>query len=61
MNRLIPEVNSSRKVDHKSFIDRSQSVECMTESKYFDVLFKVSQSAIQYKGTWPGILFVDKY
>ena len=32
MNRLIPEVNSSQKVDHKSFINRSQSVEWMTES-----------------------------
>ena len=34
MNLLIPEVNSSRKLDHKSSIDRSQTVECMTESTY---------------------------
>ena len=37
LNLLIPEVNSSRKLDHKSFIDRSQSEECTIESKHLDM------------------------
>ena len=52
MNRWIPEVNSSRKLDPKSSIDRSQSVECTTESTYVDMCFlRPSQSAFLYKGT----------
>ena len=53
INRLIPEVNSSRKLDHKSFIDRSQVVDCTTE------FFKASQSAFLYKGTILQFLFVE--
>ena len=37
MNRFTSEVNSSRKLDHKSSTDRSQSLECMTESTYLDL------------------------
>ena len=37
LNLLIPEVNSSRKLDHRSFIERSQSGECTIESKYLDM------------------------
>ena len=52
LNLLIPEVNSSRKLDHKSFIDRSQSEECRVESKYLDMCsLRPSQSAFLYKGT----------
>ena len=52
LNLLIPEVNSSRKLDHKSFIERSQSEECMIESKYLDMCsLRSSQSAFLYKGT----------
>ena len=49
INRLIPEVNSSRKLDHKSFIDISQSEECTIESKYLDMCsLRSSQSAFLY-------------
>ena len=52
INRLIPEVNSSRKLDHKSFIDGSQSVECTTESTYLDMCsLRPSQCAFLYNGT----------
>ena len=53
INHLIPEVNSSPKLDHKSFIDRSQVVECTTE------FFKASHAAFLYKGTILQFLFVE--
>ena len=58
---LIPEVNSSRKLDHKSFIDRSQTEECTIESKYLDMCsLRPSQSAFLYNGTilWICLLIV---
>ena len=42
-NRLIPEVNSTQKLDNRSSIDRSQSVECTTESTYLDMCSRVYQ------------------
>ena len=36
MNRFTSEVNSSRKLDHKSSTDRSQSLEWTTESRYLE-------------------------
>ena len=41
MNRLIPEVNSTLKLNHKSSIDRSQSGECTTEATYLDMSSRV--------------------
>ena len=37
MNCFTSEVNSSRKLDQKSSTDRSQSLECTTESRYLDM------------------------
>ena len=52
LNLLIPEVNSSQKLDHKSFIDRSQSEECTIESNHLDMCsLTPSQSAFLYKET----------
>ena len=52
INRWILEVNSSRKLDPKSPIDRSLSVECTTEFTYLDKCsLRPSQSAFLYKGT----------
>ena len=46
-NHLIPEVNSSQKLDHKkSFFDRPQAVQCTTESTCL-------------QGNHPAFLFVD--
>ena len=51
MNCLIPEVNSSRKLDHKTFIDKSQSAECTTVTTYLDTCsLRPSESAFLYKG-----------
>jgi len=64
LNLLIPEVTSSQKLlDHKSFIDRSQSEECTIESKYLDMCsLRSSQSAFLYKGTIRTVnLFVHCY
>ena len=63
LNLLIPEVNFSWKLDHKSFIDRLQSEECMIESKYLDMCsLRPTQSAFLYKGTIRTVnLFFDCY
>ena len=52
MKRLIPEVDSSQKLDYNSFIDTSQSVECTTESTNLGMSsFRPPQSTFLYKGT----------
>ena len=52
MKRLIPEVDSSQKLDYNSFIDRSQSVECTTESTNLGMSSLMPpQSTFLYKGT----------
>ena len=59
INRLIPEVNSSRKLDHKSFIGRSQSVECTTESSYLDMCSKSIPVCFSIQGNHPAFCLVN--
>ena len=59
MKRLIPEVDSSQKLDYNSFIDRSQSVECTTVYKFRHVFFKATPVYFSKQGNHSAFLCVD--